>query len=43
MGEMTREDFERVGRGDGDLKALYEQLLRIHAWTPAVLTAGRLP
>src|SRR6266581_6106861 len=42
MREMAREDLERVGGGDGGLKALYEQLLRIHAWTVAVLAAARL-
>jgi len=28
-GEVARKDLERVGGGDGGLKALYEQLLRI--------------
>src|SRR5216117_1600995 len=39
-GEVAREDLERVGGGDGGLKALCEQLLRIHAWTVAVLAAA---
>src|SRR2546430_5688177 len=42
MGEVAREDLERVGGADGGLKALYEQLLRIHAWTLAVGAAARL-
>src|SRR6266704_3022445 len=42
MGKVAWEDLERVGGGDGGLKALYEHLLRIHAWTPAVLAAARL-
>ena len=39
---MTWKDLERVGGDDGGLKALYEQLLWLHAWTLAVLAAARL-
>src|SRR5712675_988777 len=40
MGEVTRKDLERIGRGDRGLKAQCEQLFRIHASTLAQVGGG---
>jgi len=42
MGEVGRNDLERVGGRDCGLKALREQLFGFHAWTLAVVAAARL-
>src|SRR6267378_5098037 len=40
MGEVARKDLERIGSGDRGLKALCEQLFRIHASTLAQVGGG---
>src|SRR6266852_261523 len=40
MGKVTRKDLERIGSGDRGLKALCEQLFRIHASTLALAGGG---